>query len=154
MNPLSNEQKQDLVAKAVEWQWKMQAEPITGRATDLTCTCGGVLHEREIPPPPRILPGPRRSRNRRIRKKQRLKWMRTTGRALLYIHMAMMALRPTGYRCASCKRHMGFYEAVGRNIFQIEPLPDGALPIYDRDPEVASIVVPGGAGVVPLRRTS
>lgn len=30
---------------------------------------------------------------------------------------------------------------VARNIFQVEHLPDGALPIYDKDPEVAQIVI-------------
>lgn len=31
------------------------------------------------------------------------------------------------------------HEVAGK-LFPVQPLPDGALPIYDRDPEVASII--------------
>lgn len=33
------------------------------------------------------------------------------------------------------------YTAVGRKTFMVENLPDGALPIYDKDPEVTAFVV-------------
>ncbi len=33
------------------------------------------------------------------------------------------------------------YSAVGRKTFMVEQLPDGALPIYDKDPEVTAFVV-------------
>lgn len=33
------------------------------------------------------------------------------------------------------------YTAVGRKTFMVEQLPDGALPIYDKDPEVTAYVV-------------
>src|SRR5690606_35999447 len=33
------------------------------------------------------------------------------------------------------------YTAVGRKTFLVEQLPDGALPIYDKDPEVTAYVV-------------
>ena len=33
------------------------------------------------------------------------------------------------------------YSAVGRKTFRVEELPDGALPIYDKDPEVTAYVV-------------
>lgn len=33
------------------------------------------------------------------------------------------------------------YTAVGRKTFEVEQLPDGALPIYDKDPEVTAFVV-------------
>lgn len=29
---------------------------------------------------------------------------------------------------------------MARNSFPVEPLPDGALPVYDREPDVASLV--------------
>lgn len=32
------------------------------------------------------------------------------------------------------------YSAVGRDLVQVEPLPMGALPIYDKDPDVAACV--------------
>ena len=33
------------------------------------------------------------------------------------------------------------YLAVGRRTFLVEQLPDGALPIYDKDPDVTAFVV-------------
>jgi hypothetical protein len=33
------------------------------------------------------------------------------------------------------------YSAVGRKTFLVEQLPDGALPIYDKDPDVTAFVV-------------
>jgi hypothetical protein len=33
------------------------------------------------------------------------------------------------------------YMAVGRKTFLVEQLPDGALPIYDKDPDVTAYVV-------------
>jgi hypothetical protein len=44
------------------------------------------------------------------------------------------------YACEACGRRMGGYEAIGRNVFKVEPMPQGATPIYDRDPNVATIV--------------
>lgn len=120
---------------------KLPDEPM-GRATELTCTCGGILHERMAPPIPRLKPGPRQSRNRRIRKKQIKKWARAHARLIMAMNIIRQTSRPMGYRCASCKRHVGFYEAIGRNVIKIEPMPGGALPIYDRDPDVSAIVAP------------
>ena len=36
------------------------------------------------------------------------------------------------------------YMAVGRKTFLVEQLPDGALPIYDKDADVTAYVVGGG----------
>ena len=33
------------------------------------------------------------------------------------------------------------YSSVGRKTFLVEQLPDGALPIYDKDPDVTAYVV-------------
>lgn len=33
------------------------------------------------------------------------------------------------------------YEAVGRKTFKVEQLPDGALPYYDKDPDIAAYVI-------------
>jgi hypothetical protein len=130
MVELSNDQKRELVARAVDAQERAKREPITGPATGLRCRCGGVLHE-SIPPVPRVPgTGPRRSRNRRIRKKQLKRWMRTTGATLLYIHMGMTR-RPRGYRCAACLRPVDFYRAIAEGVLGVESLPTGALPIYE-----------------------
>src|SRR5262245_66530929 len=42
-------------------------------------------------------------------------------------------------RLASERRRL--VHDAARKMFPVESLPDGALPIYDRDPEVASLVV-------------
>jgi hypothetical protein len=33
------------------------------------------------------------------------------------------------------------YQSVGRKAFYVEQLPDGALPIYDKDADVAAYVI-------------
>ena len=33
------------------------------------------------------------------------------------------------------------YQGIGRKLFVVDPLPQGALPIYDRDVDVRSLVI-------------
>src|SRR5271157_5991429 len=45
------------------------------------------------------------------------------------------------------------YSAVGRKTFLVEQLPDGALPIYDKDPDVAAYVVSEeGQNIVSIQK--
>jgi hypothetical protein len=45
------------------------------------------------------------------------------------------------------------YTAVGRKTFLVEQLPDGALPIYDKDPEVTAYVVgEEGSNIVAVQK--
>lgn len=45
------------------------------------------------------------------------------------------------------------YTAVGRKTFLVEQLPDGALPIYDKDPEVTAFVVgEEGQNIVSIQK--
>lgn len=45
------------------------------------------------------------------------------------------------------------YTAVGRKTFLVEQLPDGALPIYDKDPEVTAFVVgEEGQNIVAIQK--
>ncbi len=45
------------------------------------------------------------------------------------------------------------YTAVGRKTFLVEQLPDGALPIYDKDPDVAAFVVgEEGQNIVSIQK--
>lgn len=45
------------------------------------------------------------------------------------------------------------YTAVGRKTFLVEDLPDGALPIYDKDPEVTAFVVgEEGENIVAIQK--
>lgn len=139
MTELPEEMKRALVTRFLDS--RPTGEPLTGPPTSLTCTCGGVLHERRIPPPKLPGLGPRRSRNRRIRKKQLKRWARTHGRLIMAMHIIRQTSRPMGYRCASCRRHVGFYHAIATNMIKVEPMPPGALPFYDRDIDVAGIVL-------------
>ena len=41
---------------------------------------------------------------------------------------------------ANVLRHSREYAAVGRKALSVEPLPLGALPIYDKDPNVTKVV--------------
>jgi len=46
------------------------------------------------------------------------------------------------------------YTAVGRKTFLVEQLPDGALPIYDKDPEVTAFVVgEEGENIVAIQKS-
>lgn len=46
------------------------------------------------------------------------------------------------------------YSAVGRKTFLVEDLPDGSLPIYDKDPEVAAFVVgEEGENIVSIQKS-
>lgn len=123
-----------------------------GEATDMKCSCGGVLHresqawaqrlrmslaEAATPNKP---PGHRKNR---IRKKLRQRYERKR-RVFIAWGAAIMApiSRPFGgtYYCASCGKRDGGYAFIARRMFTVEPMPPGALPIYDKDPDVAGIV--------------
>jgi hypothetical protein len=88
------------------------------------------LHERELPEAPSYGKPPRVSRNRRIARKQIKRWFEKTRPARM-MNLMLGAMRPMGFRCASCKQITGFYAAIGRNLFKVEPMPQGALPTYN-----------------------
>jgi len=47
------------------------------------------------------------------------------------------------------------YTSIGRKTFYVEQLPDGALPIYDRDPEVPAFIIgEEGENVVTVTKSS
>ena len=64
--------------------------------------------------------------NKRIRKKRAKKALALRWAFLLFA-------RPISKRLD--------YAAIGRTLFSVEPLPQGALPIYDKDPDVTSIII-------------
>lgn len=108
-----------------------KAKDDLGRATGMTCTCGGTLHEDAGGPKraealaEQAVPRPRH-RKKRILKK-RLKAWRAKVRLVVAISRPM--LRP-GYICGACGQRSGFYSAIGRNMFKVEPMPPGAVPVY------------------------
>lgn len=112
-----------------------KAKEDAGRATSMTCTCGGTLHEdagvvrraRELAE--KAVPRPRH-RKKRILKKRLKVW---EAKVRLVVAVSRPMLRP-GYICGSCGQRSGFYSAVGRNLFKVEPMPPGATPIIEREP--------------------
>lgn len=64
--------------------------------------------------------------NKRVRKKRAKKSLRFTWGMV----MAMQAMRP---------RRINYAE-IGRAMFPIQSLPDGALVVYDKDPDITSII--------------
>ncbi len=137
--PLDPETVQAIIASAVKDQERRKATTKLGPVTKLACTCGGVLHERVLPTPPDFPPPKNLSKRRRVKKKQLKRWVEET-RFARAVATLLHCARPPGYVCGTCFRHMGFYEAIGRNTFKVEPLPLGALPIYGRDLDVASVL--------------
>lgn len=112
-----------------------KAKEDLGRATGLKCTCGGVLHDdagvgrraRELAE----LGVPRpRHRKKRILKKRMKAWAGTIG---VVQAVSRMMLRP-GYICGACGQRSGFYAAIGRNLIQVQPMPPGAKPFFEREP--------------------
>ena len=116
---------------------KYSTHHVPGRLGEMTCTCGGRLREFHTIIVPEY--DPPHHRKKRIRKKWRKRWERENPILRGVCAMAGLMQRPW-YRCEKCGKRDGFYSAVGRNFIKIEPLPDGALPLYDwqaerHDPE-------------------
>ncbi len=110
----------------------------------MKCSCGGALESRREPPKGldyvnRILGPPPRHKKTRTRKK-RMKEYTESQRALLLAVNCMAAMMKPHFVCGTCGRREGFYSAIGRNMITVEPMPPGALPIYNKDPGVAAIV--------------
>lgn len=155
-----------MLARAVEQQ---KAAPLLVglervSETSMECRCGGKLftsrpnQARRDEMSKRLTGVPPRFRSFRFRNQHgrvRMKWAdrRTRAEYETKLRMARLAdailstsLFNRSYLCDRCGRPESIYQAVARNAFKIEPMPPGALPIYDRDPDVASIVTGDGDG--------
>jgi hypothetical protein len=106
-----------------------QVHELQQRETEMQCSCGGKLVEvrRVLLPKP-----PRAHRKKRINKKWRKRWEQENRHRILASTMIGLTQRPS-YRCSKCGRNEGFYSAVGRNLIQVEPLPEGTFPVYDKE---------------------
>lgn len=131
-----------------------------GRETGMECRCGGPLHE-VVPDANRLsrltdrVVGEAPERRSfgfalgRGRRRRRVTWVdrRLAADHAMKRRVARLAVgllqvgtrRP--YVCGRCNRAEGFYSAIGRNMFKVQPMPPGAMPIYDRDPDTAAIVL-------------
>jgi hypothetical protein len=108
----------------------------------LKCRCGGELEaQRRVLPVAlqerleRELRGtPPRHRKSRIRKKLYKRWVAEKEQLVLFARRTMLmvgAMGPPSYQCTVCGMREGFYGAMGRNMFVVEPMPPGAQVIYD-----------------------
>jgi len=84
---------------------------------------------------------PRYSKKSRLRKKFAKKHQEKYRACLLQALIIEGIRRPRGFICETCGRYNGFYQTMATNMFKIKPLPQGALPTYDRDFNVADIIV-------------
>lgn len=75
-------------------------------------------------------------RKARVRKKWAKKFARERQWRVATITTFMVPLRrgAGSFQCPSCGSRMGGYQALARALIQVEPMPQGALPCYDRDP--------------------
>lgn len=76
-------------------------------------------------------------RKRRIRKKWAKKFAREQGWKVWLA--AVMATRHRGriygnYRCQTCGKQEGGVTSFARRLFPVEPMPEGAVSYYDREP--------------------
>jgi hypothetical protein len=110
-----------------------------GEATEFTCHCGGVMHRfdptrSEYERLKKELGQPRYSRRKRQAKKNQRKWRQKAGfRAMLLFAMARPLRNPMGFICAKCGSRRGFYQMMAEGMFQIQPMPEGAKPVYSDD---------------------
>ena len=108
-----------------------EAKKDLGRATELRCSCGGPLHEdagvqRRLVKLAEGSAGPKpRHRKKRILKK-RMKVWRLKVVVGLRMYGPLMLRRP-GFICGACGERLGWYQAIVRNMFRVEPLPPGAV---------------------------
>lgn len=103
------------------------------------------IHERRIiqserdrqppPPPPTDLPLDEQARQRIVSE---------------YIQSPTGRTRLAASMVQPLRQRMD-YSAIGRRTFLVEQLPEGALPIYDRDPEVTRTLNFGDAFTTPLQ---
>jgi len=105
---------------------------VPGRITEMSCTCGGKLRDITTLVVPTYRP--RYQRKKRIRKKWKARWEKEN-RVRIQASVMMGFMQRPSYRCETCGRRDGFYSAAARNIFTVEPLPERARPIWDREPK-------------------
>jgi len=127
-----------------------------GPPSGMKCSCGGNLcfdsfRDRSMKSwniATTIIPKPRSRRKsnrewslkKRIAKKQKKAWLRKVG---LVAGIGVPLIGRNKLTCEKCGRIDGWYSAVARNIIQIEPLPQGALPVYDKNIDVADVLLKG-----------
>jgi len=105
---------------------------IPGRVTEMTCACGGNLRDVRTLVVPTYRP--RHQRKKRIRKKWKARWEKEN-RVRIQASVMMGLMQRPSFRCEKCGRKEGFYSAAGRNMILVEPLPEHARPIWDREPK-------------------
>ena len=120
-----------------------------GEPTSLVCICGAPLQMHAslgLQALEAALLGavgaPPKHRKRRIQKKWE-KQYREKCRPFILMHAAWNATVKPVFVCTKCGARQGYYRAIANNLFKVEPMPPGALPIYDKDPGVAQIVAEG-----------
>jgi len=107
--------------------------------TDLTCVCGGFLVQRPrhsdndiMASAERVIGEIPKHKKTRIQKKWRKRWAEKAGPIILGLKLAAIMGPPT-FICSKCGKQEGFYGAIGRNIIKVEPLSEGAAPVYYMD---------------------
>lgn len=67
-------------------------------------------------------------RKKRIRKK----WEKEYKATYFFLNYVSSLSVPRGFCCRKCGRNHGFYQTMARRVIQIQPMPEGALAIYDK----------------------
>lgn len=112
------------------------------KMTDLTCSCGGFLVQRQAFSDNEIMASAERivgeipkHKKTRTQKKWRKRWAEKAGPIIMGLKLVSI-MRPPMFVCSICGKKEGFYGAIGRNMIKVEPMPEGAKLIYDKDPEI------------------
>jgi hypothetical protein len=101
----------------------------------LKCRCGGELKEQKVDIQPlieRMAGKPPKHRKKRTQKKLRKAYEKKL-RLATVVHSMMRAGSHPFFTCTACKGTTGFYEAMGNNMFSVQPLHQGAVQFSKRD---------------------
>ena len=125
---MDNEIKDTIIRNYISGSWPGIGPKRMRSGNPLKCPrCGNdSLYSMIALPKVRGLP---RSKKRRIQKK----WTKKIRTELLIETFSLIAAntRPP-FEC-TCGYRAGFYRTVADSIFTVQPLPDGAIPIYTKD---------------------
>ena len=119
--------KDEIVAALANRMAENAVETPLGAATNVTCRCGGTMHEFDrvghmAKKTVASCGNPRHSRKKRIHKKFFKAWIKKHGRTLQMASFMMPLRNPETFKCERCGTYESFYRLMGRAMIKVESL--------------------------------
>lgn len=136
-----NIDKEKIIQAAIANQAKLAEETKEGlgEPTEFKCHCGGTMHRfdssaRMYNQIKKEAGKPRYSKKKRQAKKNHKIWAaKHKSKLLLAATLARPLRNPMGFACGKCGAREGFYGMMAKSMFRVEPMPEGAKAIYERE---------------------